>query len=72
MKIETRYGLMSLVWLMHENKVFRARIWSVEPIVCCTHDMGASTSIRYRLEEHGKYYSDSELFPSKEALIASL
>lgn len=72
MTIETKYNLNSDVWLMRDNKVIAGSIWSVEPIVCTTHDRGSSTKIKYRLEEYGEWYDEKDLFQTKEALLHSL
>lgn len=72
MTIETKHHITKEVWFMHDNKATKSSIWSCEPIVCISHDRGTATIIRYRLEEHGKYYYDADLFETKEALLQSL
>lgn len=72
MKIETKHHITKEVWLMHDNKAIQRNIWSCEPIVCISHDRGTITTIRYRLEEHGKCYYESDLFETKETLLQSL
>jgi hypothetical protein len=72
MVIKTKYSLMNNVWAMHENKAVGYFVFSVEPIIRKTNDGSSETIIRYRVEDHGKYYQESELFESKEALIQSL
>ena len=72
MKIEATHHITKEVWLMHDNKAIKRSIWSCEPIVCVSHDRGITTIIRHRLEEHGKYYHDNDLYETKEALLRSL
>lgn len=72
MKIETTHHISKEVWLMHENKATKRSIWSCEPVVFDSRDRGVVTTIRYRLEESGRYYYDNDLFESKESLLQSL
>lgn len=74
MTIKTEYALTNEVWIMHENKPKLSNIFSIEPIVRVCHEATrtSETIIKYRLEDHGKYYLESELFQTKEALLQSL
>lgn len=72
MTIETNHHIGKEVWLMRDNKAVKLNIWSCEPVVCGSHDRGISTTIRYRLEQLGAYFYDTDLFETKEALLQSL
>jgi len=69
MIIELKYKPSEDVWFMHENKPRQGFVDKVDIKL----DRGEKTSIRYSIfSVTNTYYSDSELFQTKEALLQSL
>ena len=70
MTIETKYNIGDEVFLLIRNKVERY------PIVDIRIDVNYKrTNTGYRLQTqagHTEYYSEDELFPTKEELLKSL
>ena len=70
MKIETKYKLGDEVYYMDNNKIRKEEVTEI-----CLHEtFFKNKKVLYRLqhEKNGRYYEDTELFFTKEELLASL
>lgn len=65
MTIETKYNIGDEVWFMYRNKVFSGRIVGI---------FIRSNGISYKIVSiiKGMWFSESNLFPTKEELLKSL
>lgn len=70
MTIETKFNVKDEVWFMQEDKVVKEKIWDISVTSFI------SKKIVYAFFRSGKennvYKIESELFPTKEALLQSL
>jgi hypothetical protein len=74
MKIETEYSPGDIVWVMNNDKTAKARIVKVEITIASVAEAlrTSNTTILYYADNRPMYYSSSEVFKSKDALIQSL
>lgn len=65
MTIETRYNIGDEVWFMYRNKVFSGRVIGI---------FLRPNSISYKIVSiiRGMWFSEPNLFPTKEELLKSL
>ena len=70
MTIETKYNIGDKVFLLIRNKV---ESYPIGDIRIDVSGMRTNTSYRLRTQAgHTEYYSENELFPTKEELLKSL
>ena len=66
MKLETKYNVGDKIWAMYNN---RPNIYEVLRITVSCDDI--DKNISYRTND-GKYFSEEDIFSSKEELLKSL
>lgn len=74
MKIETEYSPGDIAWVMNDNRIAKVRIEKVEISITSVAEAlrTSNTTILYYADNRPMYYSPTDVFKSKEALIQSL
>lgn len=70
MIIQTKYSVGDLVWYIDDNKVKSKQLACID--IICSDSIESRIQIRYSPSGSFRDYCESEIFASKEELLASL
>ena len=69
MKVNHKFDIVDMVWIMEKNRPARVEIRCVEIVI---ESMTGGYSVEYLTEYNGEKYCEDKVFSTKEELLESL